>query len=489
MKRQRSEERSDDGHTKKKANTKTTEAEEGNTSPKRKRDDEGFMCDHCGSYFTHEKQSKNHKQTKKCKETCPKCRVRFPSKNARYKHQKTCAGECQTAPPQKKPKMEADKKNNRFTCSQCDASYKNVWKLNEHLEKCVKVCILCRRECEENHMCLGKICCQHCGEEFDDVKNLTAHEATCKTQCQYCYYQFTDMRSLQNHTPFCIRFRVLNGKSRYKSDIFLQADEATLALPHHKTNSSTPAESALIAAALCLTAAELPRALHMDGSPLSSWTFHTAEMFRVSGQKTSARPHYATQQNLIKFQIVLLWCHKNVHLLRSEPPEDKGYTFKDCFMYIMKKRWDIRMYKALRTNRDPIYTSLDELEEVRVKLNLLQNDACFTALRDVDPHSNMMFDPSCPEEARSIWSARQIRSLKDLTKNEHDLMEELEEELSDCNFEQDLALEVEELPHHCTHRLRRAKIKIFFFRFFVGKNWWENFFWSKILVFGSHTCV
>ena len=96
-------------------------------------------------------------------------------------------------------------------------------------------------------MCLGKICCQHCGEEFDDVKNLTAHEATCKTQCQYCYYQFTDMRSLQNHTPFCIRFRVLNGKSRYKSDIFLQADEATLALPHHKTNSSTPAESALIA--------------------------------------------------------------------------------------------------------------------------------------------------------------------------------------------------------------------------------------------------
>ena len=271
------------------------------------------MCDHCGSYFTHEKQqSKNHKQTKKCKETCPKCRVRFPSKNARYKHQKTCAGECQTAPPQKKPKMEADKKNNRFTCSQCDASYKNVWKLNEHLEKCVKVCILCRRECEENHMCLGKICCQHCGEEFDDVKNLTAHEATCKTQCQYCYYQFTDMRSLQNHTPFCIRFRVLNGKSRYKSDIFLQADEATLALPHHKTNSSTPAESALIAVALCLTVAELPRALHMDGSPLSSWTFHTAEMFRVSGQKTSARPHYATQQNLIKFQIVLLWCHKNV---------------------------------------------------------------------------------------------------------------------------------------------------------------------------------
>ena len=442
MKRQRSGTGSDDGHTQKKANTKT--------SPKRKREDDeeedqkGFMCDNCGASFAQEKQIKNHKSSKKCKETCPKCRVRFSCRDARYKHQKTCEGQYMTesAPPQKKPKVD---EHGRFPCERCDVSYKNVWKLNEHLQKCVKVCTLCRQVHEENHMCLGKICCQHCGQEFDEVKNLTAHEATCKTQCQYCYSQFTDVHSLQKHIKYCIRFRVLNRKIYYKSDIFLQEDEGTLALLDGRTNISTPAESAFIVAALCLTAAELPRAFNMNDTPLSSWTFHTEEIFRISRQNTSARPEFAKQKNLLKFQTVLLWCHRNVPLLRSEPPETKSSTFNDCFRDILKKRWDIRRWKTLSTKREPIYTSLDELEEVQVKLRLLEHDASFTALRDVDPQSKMMFDPSCPEEARSIWSSRQIRNLKELTKKEHDLMEELEEKFVDHDFERDLAFEVDEL--------------------------------------------
>ena len=339
-------------------------------------------------------------------------------------------------PPQKKTKPTEANADGRFYCSKCGVSYTRAQKLHQHMKKCESVCTLCKRSFsshlqaqKDNHACLGKLCCQHCGVEFTEVKVMKSHEATCEKTCPYCYAQFAEVHGMMKHiTLHCLRFKTLNCKMDYLSYILLGDDETPL--QKEDLNTTTPAMSASIAAVLCLCAIELPQYFDFNdySVPLFSWLFHSAEVFRISALKTSSRPFYATQDNLLRFQTVLLWSHINVPLVKDNKP--KSHTFNDCTIEIRQKKWDLKKLKSLETKRQPTYTKLDELEEVKARILLLEHEASFVTLRNVDPTSKMMFDPASVEEAKSLWSAWQIRNHKDLVIKEQNLMEELTEEQS-----------------------------------------------------------
>ena len=434
----------------------STKRKRGDDEPRSAQEQKPFICENCGASFAVDKQLKAHKKgSKKCKKTCPKCRITFSNFLERHNHQKGCTGGFQEAPstpsPQEAPstpdvpppkKQKLDKTSDgRFKCPNCDATYKRIHKLTEHLKKCQPACTLCRRSFssplqaqKENHACLGKLCCEHCGEEFTEVKNMKSHAATCEKTCPYCYAQFAEVNILLKHiTQYCLRFKTLNCKMDYLSYILLGQDEREL--QKENVSAITPALSASVAAVLCLAAIELPQYFDFNDytPPLFSWLFHSAEVFRISALRTSSRPYYATQDNLLRFQKVLLWSHINVPLIKDNKP--KSHTFNDCVVDIMQKKWDLRKLKSLETKRQQTYTKLDELEEVKARIFLLEHEASFVTLRNVDPMSKMVFDPASVEEAKSIWSARQIRNLKELMIKEQNLMGELIEKHSKADFD------------------------------------------------------
>ena len=444
----------------------STKRKRGDDEPRSAQEQKPFSCENCGAIFALEKQLKTHKKnSKKCKKTCPKCRITLSNATEKFHHQKNCTGGFQEEsstpspqetpstpgiPPPKKQKLsDYQTSDGRFKCPQCDRTYKGLNKLTEHMKKCEPACTLCRRSFssplqaqKENHACLGKLCCRHCGEEeLADVNSMNSHEATCERTCPYCYAQFSEVGLLSMHiTQHCLRFKVMNSKMNYKSYILLGDDETPL--QKEDLNATTPALSA-IAAALCLAAIDLPQRFDMDDTsqPYFSWLLHTSEVFRIAGKKTSSRPYYATQDNLLRFQTILLWLKINVPLLKDNKP--KSHTFNDCFIDVMRKKWALRKHKSLLTQRQATWSKLDELEEVRAKILLLEHDASFVALRKVDPISKMMFDPASVEEAKSIWTARQIRNHRELMTKDQNLTEELTEEGAVDEF--NVQLEVDEI--------------------------------------------
>jgi KRAB domain-containing zinc finger protein len=171
------------------------------------------MCDICGVYFVNVEQHRRIHSLEGL--TCIECDIRFEDRRAFLRHNKK--------------HRDTEKK---ASCDQCGKGFTNIYHLNKHLKKHIKVqkiggeklkCDTCNRTFFDKKEMGSHVCkhhsCEICGIKFLRARNLRLHARMHSGEvvypCELCESLFLNKKRRREH----FRDYHTNNEKKYKCDI------------------------------------------------------------------------------------------------------------------------------------------------------------------------------------------------------------------------------------------------------------------------------